>query len=151
MNDHSPNDSHPPIDADRIRPAASSAATRDAPPVQGRRILAIQGLSILVMAIWPLLGMAFDLPAGTDGLVLLLGGVTIILLVPFMMVAGSFPEPVTAGLVILFWSLVWLLPAWSLRRRLRSRRAVIVLLLVQSLFSLAQTLMGSLMWVTRGV
>ncbi|MBC04467.1 MAG: hypothetical protein CMJ34_14370 [Phycisphaerae bacterium] len=151
MNDHSPNDSHPPTDADRIRPAASSAATRDDPPVEGRRIPAIQGLSLVVMAVWPLLGTASNLPAGIDGLVLLLGGVTIILSVPIMMVTGSFPEPVTTGLVILLWVLVWLLPAWSFRRRLRSRRAVIVLLLVQSLFSLAQTVMGTLMWLAREV
>ena len=104
------------------------------------------------MAPWPLLGTVimhrqFD---EASEVFLFLGGVTMF---PLMILAlfGSIPETAIIVVVSTVWLAAAALPDIWLRRRLRSWRAVTVLLAVQSAFSLAQALMGALLVIGKNV
>ncbi len=108
-------------------------------------------MALPCMAVWPLLGMAFDPSAGLDGLILLLGSVTSLVTIPVMLITGPWPDWLLAAVVILVWMLIWLAPAWILRRRLHTWMAMILVLSMQSLLSLIQAGLGSLMWLSRDI
>ena len=103
------------------------------------------------MAVWPILGMVLGPTLGGDLWLLLLGGLTVIISLPVMVVTGPFSESVMVVVVVFVWCLAWLLPPWTFRHLLRSTRAVILLLLAQSLISLVQSGLGLLMWLGRDI
>lgn len=144
-------EAHPPIQSDRLRPVPPPEARPVASPIGRGRMLSLQGMALPCMAVWPLLGMAFDPSAGLDELILLLGSVTSLATIPVMLITGPWPDWVLAAVVMLIWMLIWLAPAWFLRRRLRSWGAMILLLSIQSFLSLIQAGLGSLMWLTRDI
>ena len=148
--DH-PGEAHPPIRPDRLRPFSPPEARPRIDSIGRGRILSLQGAALPLMAVWPLIGFMLDPSAGWDGLLLLLGGVTSLAMIPIVLATGPWPEWAVAMVVVLVWMVIWLAPAWILRRRLGSVGAMILLLLIQSLLSLIQAGLGSLMWLTRGV
>lgn len=101
--------------------------------------------SLAVMAPWPLLGIllassSFDRASEAF---LPFGGVTMF---PLMILAlFSVGERVLIVLIMLVWLGAAVVPGLWVRRRLRSWRAVGVLLGVQAAFSLAQAVMGVLL------
>jgi hypothetical protein len=136
---------HPVADAPGRSPAPSLVAT------PGRRV-ALHLVSLAVMAPWPLLGILlththFDRDSEAF---MLFGGITMF---PLMILAlfGTVSETVLIVVLLLVWLAAALLPGVWLRRRLRSRRAIVGLLGFQSAFSLAQTAMGALLILGKNV
>lgn len=108
--------------------------------------------SLAVMTPWPLLGIELTRPYfdTASEAFMLFGGITMF---PLMMLAlfGSVSEEALIVLLMLVWLASAILPVLWLRRRLRSWMAIGVLLSVQSAFSLAQALMGSLLILGKNV
>lgn len=117
-----------------------------------QRTLALCIGSIAAMLPWPLLGILlmhslFDRPSEA---VFFFGGIT---LFPLMILAlfGTFAEEVYIAVFMVVWLAAAVVPGLWLRRRLRSRRGIGVLLGVQSVFALAQALMGAMLIVGKSV
>ena len=118
-----------------------------APGIGGpMRLLALCLGSIAVMAPWPLLGIllthtSFD---RSSEAFMLFGGFT---LFPLMLLAlfGTVPEAVFIVILMLVWLAAAVVPGLWLGRRLRSWPAIVALLVVQVVFSIAQAGMGALL------
>lgn len=125
------------------RESRPDALIRGEAPV---RTLALCLGSVVVMVVWPLLGIgllhtSFDKASEAF---LFFGGITMF---PLMVLAlfGSVPEQVLIVLILLVWMAIALLPHLWLRRPTRSWTAVGALFVVQTLCSLAQAGMGALL------
>ena len=129
---------------DRPRSASSGGALLS--------ILARCAGSLAVMSPWPALGVLLlrsQLEQPSEGF-FFVGGIT---LLPLMILAifGSAPEEVLIGICLLVWLSVAVLPWILFRRHLGSRWAVVGMLALQSLFALAQALMGALLVIGKSV
>ena len=81
--------------------------------------------------------------------ILLLGGVSMIFLLPVAYFAPDQAELVTVFLIPLFWLAAVFLPAYFLRRKAASKLVLYLMLLGISCFSLVQCLIGLLMIATK--
>jgi len=129
----------------------------DMPPVAADRVVFPRSLaiclgSLVVMAPWPLIGIMLMQPyfnKGTEAFTLF-GGIT---LFPLMILAlfGSVSESVLIVLFMLVWLMAAVVPDLWFRHRLRSWKAIGILLSVQSAFSLAQAVMGALLLLGQNI
>jgi hypothetical protein len=104
------------------------------------------------MAPWPLVGILL-LQAQFDQAseaFMLFGGIT---LFPLMLLAlfGTVPEAVLIVILMLVWLAAAVVPGLWLGRRLRSWPAIVALLVVQVVFSIAQAGMGALLVLGKNV
>ena len=145
--------SHPPLEPVGSAPAASrdrpAGATKIGSP---SRILALCLGSLAVMAPWPLLLILLMRPQfeSPSDAYLFFGGITMF---PLMVLAlfGAVSEGTLVAIFMAAWLAAALVPGLCLRRRLASRRAIVVLLGAQALFSLAQAVMGALLLIGRSI
>lgn len=135
----------PGLDALGRRPAPSRVGT----PL---RVLALCVGSIAVMTPWPLLGILLTRASFDEAseAFMLFGGITMF---PLMVIAlfGSVSEELLIALLMLVWMTAAVVPGLWLGRRSRSWRAVIGLLGVQMVFSIAQAAMGALLVLGKDV
>ncbi len=116
------------------------------------RILAHGAVSLAAMLPWPLLGILLlssqlDKPSEAG---IFFGGVT---LFPLTILAlfGSVPEEALLAIILVVWLAAAFAPWILLRRFLDSRGAIIGLLALQAVFSIAQAAMGALLVVGKSV
>lgn len=110
--------------------------------------------AILVMAPWPLIGLAITkalgVLGGTNEISLLFGGITIFpLLIVHALLNTS--ESILNILIYVAWFAVAVLPPLLLARWLEKRSRLFWMLGTLSAFSLVQALMGGLMLLTKSV
>jgi len=114
-------------------------------------------LSFATAAVWPLLlgwlGWSMGLYSSdmNNEWVLLLGGVSMVVLLPVAYFAPDQAELVTVFLIPLFWLAAVFLPAYFLRRKAASKLVLGLMLLGVSGISLCQALLGLLMLATKNV
>jgi hypothetical protein len=145
--------SHPPLQPVGSAQAAGrdrqSGATKFASP---SRTLALCLGSLAVMAPWPLLLILLMRPQfeSPSDAYLFFGGITMF---PLMVLAlfGTVSEGTLVAIFMAAWLAAALVPDLWLRKRLASRRAIVVLLGAQALFSLAQGVMGALLLIGRSI
>jgi general stress protein CsbA len=109
-------------------------------------------VSLAAMLPWPLLGILllssqFDKPSEAC---IFFGGVT---LFPLMILAlfGSVPEEALLAIILVVWLAAAFAPWILLRRFLDSRGAIIGMLALQAVFSIAQAAMGALLVIGKSV
>ena len=144
---HTTQDSSVPAPRDDQRPPR--ATSKVGTPLG---VLAMSVGAIAVMVPWPLVGILllrsqFD---EASEAFFFFGGIT---LFPLMILAlfGSAPEEVLIAIFMFVWLLAAVVPALVLRRRLTSWWIVAGLLGVQSVFALAQAMMGAMLIIGKSI
>ena len=114
-------------------------------------------LALACALVWPVLlfGIGWStgllVPTSWDDLVLVFGGLSVVLLIPFLMALPQQGELLAMVFIPLIWLAVVVLLPWLLRRRLGKKTYLFLLLLGISLFSLFQALLGLVMIATKNV
>ena len=134
-------------------PSTPATAKGDAPPRAKRwRILLF---SLAAMVPWPLLalGLCFwgDLFDKAFEAMFLFGSITMLLLLPLMCAGFEIPDAVYGSIVGVVWSAALILPTFAPIRVRQSHVAVIIMIVLQGLFSFAQAALGVLMIVGKNV
>lgn len=129
-----------------------NSASEETGAVGGRSPFNLWWMSLLAVAVWPLLGVAasyhlFDDPSEAA---LVFGGFIACLLYPIALLAG--PSDIAfMGAVMLLWLLMWLLPIGWLTRHPRGRPFQGGFIAILSGVSFAQAALGYLMILGKGV
>ena len=114
-------------------------------------------LTLIVMAPWPIIGLIVTNYAGVlnriDESALLFGGVTMIFFIPlaFVLPATNLANLIFSAVAYIIWLTIATVPPIIITRRTTRRAPLVWMLVIASMLSLVQMLLGALMLFTKSV
>ena len=114
-------------------------------------------LTLIVMAPWPIIGLIVTNYAGVlnriDESALLFGGVTMIFFIPlaFVLPATNLANLIFSAVAYIIWMTIATVPPIIITRRTARRTPLVWMLVITSMLSLVQMLLGALMLFTKSV